>query len=81
VTQAGPDSRFSDDWTSWHGGGPGGIWQSGHGLASDGNGIFFAVVCVVFLHERVIHLTGWNRAKVAQISTINRSAAMQAYPS
>ncbi|CAA7266436.1 unnamed protein product [Cyclocybe aegerita] len=41
VTQAGPDAPFSEDWTAWHGGGPGGVWQSGQGLATDGGSIFF----------------------------------------
>ncbi|KAJ3515567.1 hypothetical protein NLJ89_g1674 [Agrocybe chaxingu] len=41
VTQAGPDAPFSEDWTAWHGGGPGGVWQSGQGLATDGSSIFF----------------------------------------
>ncbi|CAA7266432.1 unnamed protein product [Cyclocybe aegerita] len=44
VTQAGPDSPFSDDWTAWHGGGPGGVWQAGQGLSTDGNGNIFFVV-------------------------------------
>ncbi|KAJ4297833.1 hypothetical protein N0V90_005729 [Kalmusia sp. IMI 367209] len=43
VTQAGPDSAYTDDWTRWHGGGAGGIWQSGSGLASDGQDVYFSI--------------------------------------
>ncbi|CAA7266431.1 unnamed protein product [Cyclocybe aegerita] len=42
VTQAGPESLFTEEWTAFHGGGPGGIWQAGQGLATDGTSIFFA---------------------------------------
>lgn len=42
-TQGGPASAWTDDWTKWHGGGAGGIWQSGMGLASDGQDVFFSV--------------------------------------
>ncbi|KAK2802927.1 hypothetical protein FQN50_007172 [Emmonsiellopsis sp. PD_5] len=41
VTQAGPESNFSLDWTAWHAGGAGGIWQSGMGIASDGDNIYY----------------------------------------
>lgn len=43
VTQGGPNSAYTDDWTLWHGGGAGGIWQAGMGLASDGQDVFFTV--------------------------------------
>ncbi|KAF2689055.1 hypothetical protein K458DRAFT_357520 [Lentithecium fluviatile CBS 122367] len=43
VTQAGPSSLYSDDWTKWHGGGAGGIWQAGMGLSSDGQDVFFTI--------------------------------------
>jgi hypothetical protein len=43
ATQAGRESRYTDDWTMRHGGGAGGIWQSGIGLASDGKDVFFTV--------------------------------------
>lgn len=43
VTQAGPNSPYSDDWTKWHGGGAGGIWQAGMGLASDGQDVYFTI--------------------------------------
>ncbi|PGH18777.1 hypothetical protein AJ79_00190 [Helicocarpus griseus UAMH5409] len=41
VTQAGPESGFTLDWTSWHAGGAGGVWQSGMSIASDGENIYF----------------------------------------
>lgn len=43
TTQAGPESSYTDDWTLWHGGGAGGIWQSGMGLSSDGKDVFFTI--------------------------------------
>jgi len=43
VTQAGPNSLYSEDWTKWHGGGAGGIWQAGMGLASDGQDVYFTI--------------------------------------
>ncbi|KAF2190688.1 hypothetical protein K469DRAFT_736463 [Zopfia rhizophila CBS 207.26] len=43
VTQASPDSLYTDNWTLWHGGGAGGIWQAGIGLASDGQYLYFAI--------------------------------------
>ncbi|KAF2829674.1 hypothetical protein CC86DRAFT_443817 [Ophiobolus disseminans] len=43
ATQAGPDSGHTDDWTLRNGGGAGGIWQAGAGLASDGKDVFFTV--------------------------------------
>lgn len=43
TTQAGPASGYTDDWTAWHGGGAGGIWQAGMGLASDGKDVFFTI--------------------------------------
>ncbi|KAF2017390.1 hypothetical protein BU24DRAFT_420440 [Aaosphaeria arxii CBS 175.79] len=43
VTQAGSESVFTEDWTQWSGGGPGGIWQAGQGLASDGQDVFFLI--------------------------------------
>ena len=43
TTQAGPNSLYSDDWTKRHGGGAGGIWQAGMGLASDGQDVFFTI--------------------------------------
>jgi hypothetical protein len=43
ATQAGLESRYIDDWTMKHGGGGGGIWQAGIGLASDGKDVFFTV--------------------------------------
>jgi hypothetical protein len=43
ATQAGPESPYTDDWTKWHGGGAGGIWQAGMGLASDGKDVFFTI--------------------------------------
>lgn len=42
AVEAGPNSRFTTDWTVNGGGGQGGIWQAGMGLASDGNRLFFA---------------------------------------
>ncbi|TKA41870.1 hypothetical protein B0A49_13446, partial [Cryomyces minteri] len=41
ATESGPNSRFSTDWLPNGGGGQAGIWQSGMGLASDGNRMFF----------------------------------------
>ncbi|KAK2788914.1 hypothetical protein FQN52_006447 [Onygenales sp. PD_12] len=41
ATQAGPESNFSLDWTAWHAGGAGGIWQSGMGIVSDGDNIYY----------------------------------------
>ncbi|PGH27599.1 hypothetical protein AJ80_00612 [Polytolypa hystricis UAMH7299] len=41
ATQSGPDSSFTLDWTAWHEGGAGGVWQSGMGLSSDGESLFF----------------------------------------
>jgi hypothetical protein len=43
ATQAGPDSQYTNDWTLRHGGGAGGIWQAGVGLASDGKDVFFTI--------------------------------------
>lgn len=43
VTQGGPASPWTSDWTKWHGGGAGGIWQSGMGLASDGQDAYFSI--------------------------------------
>ncbi|KAF1851815.1 uncharacterized protein K460DRAFT_274878 [Cucurbitaria berberidis CBS 394.84] len=43
TTQAGPQSQYTDDWTLWHGGGAGGIWQAGMGLASDGKDVYFTI--------------------------------------
>lgn len=43
ATQAGPGSMYSDDWTLRHGGGAGGIWQAGMGLASDGKDVYFTI--------------------------------------
>ncbi|KAH7090517.1 hypothetical protein FB567DRAFT_520039 [Paraphoma chrysanthemicola] len=43
ATQAGLDSAYTDDWTKWHGGGAGGIWQAGVGLGSDGKDVFFTI--------------------------------------
>ena len=43
VTQAGPGSSYSDDWTLKHGGGAAGISQVGMSLASDGQDVFFSV--------------------------------------
>ncbi|OAG05301.1 uncharacterized protein CC84DRAFT_1188072 [Paraphaeosphaeria sporulosa] len=43
VTQGGPTSPWTSNWTKWHGGGAGGIWQSGMGLASDGHDVFFSI--------------------------------------
>jgi hypothetical protein len=43
VTQAGPNSAYSDDWTKRHGGGAGGIEQAGMGIASDGQDVYFAI--------------------------------------
>jgi hypothetical protein len=43
TTQAGNTSLYSDDWTAWHGGGAGGIWQAGMGLSSDGKDVFFTI--------------------------------------
>ncbi|KAL1792772.1 hypothetical protein ACET3X_009279 [Alternaria dauci] len=43
TTQAGNASLYSDDWTAWHGGGAGGIWQAGMGLSSDGQDVFFTI--------------------------------------
>lgn len=43
VTQAGPSSQYTNDWSVWHGGGAGGIWQAGMGLASDGQDVYFSI--------------------------------------
>ncbi|CBX93242.1 hypothetical protein LEMA_P041430.1 [Plenodomus lingam JN3] len=43
TTQAGPTSSYTPDWTSWHGGGAGGIWQAGMGLSSNGQDVFFTI--------------------------------------
>ncbi|KAF2446727.1 hypothetical protein P171DRAFT_238152 [Karstenula rhodostoma CBS 690.94] len=43
VTQGGPASPWTSDWTMRHGGGAGGIWQSGMGLASDGQDVYFSI--------------------------------------
>jgi len=43
TTQAGNESAYTDDWTAWHGGGAGGIWQAGAGLSSDGKDVFFTI--------------------------------------
>lgn len=43
VTQGGSDSAWTSDWTKWHGGGAGGISQSGVGLASDGQDVYFSI--------------------------------------
>jgi hypothetical protein len=43
TTQAGNASAYSNDWTSWHGGGAGGIWQAGAGLSGNGKDVFFTV--------------------------------------
>jgi hypothetical protein len=43
VTQAGPNSPYTDDWMLWHGGGAGGIWQAGMGLASDGQDVYLSI--------------------------------------
>jgi hypothetical protein len=43
ATQGGPASPWTSDWTKRHGGGAGGIWQSGMGLSSDGQDVFFTV--------------------------------------
>lgn len=43
ATQAGNDSLYTDDWTKRHGGGAGGVWQAGMGLASDGKDVYFTI--------------------------------------
>lgn len=43
ATQAGSASKYTDDWMAKGGGGAGGIWQTGVGLASDGKDVFFTV--------------------------------------
>ncbi|KAF1966288.1 hypothetical protein BU23DRAFT_331134 [Bimuria novae-zelandiae CBS 107.79] len=43
VTQGGAGSAWTSDWTKWHGGGAGGIWQSGMGLASDGQDVYLSI--------------------------------------
>ncbi|KAF1944290.1 hypothetical protein EJ02DRAFT_501623 [Clathrospora elynae] len=43
TTQAGNGSLYTDDWTAWHGGGAGGIWQAGMGFSSDGKDVFFTI--------------------------------------
>ncbi|KAI0572754.1 hypothetical protein Alg130_10364 [Pyrenophora tritici-repentis] len=43
TTQAGNASLYTNDWTSWHGGGAGGIWQAGMGLSSNGKDVFFTI--------------------------------------
>ncbi|KAL1605331.1 hypothetical protein SLS60_004879 [Paraconiothyrium brasiliense] len=43
VTQGGPSSPWTSDWAKRHGGGAGGIWQSGMGLASDGQDVYFSI--------------------------------------
>jgi hypothetical protein len=43
TTEAGNSSLFNEDWTAWHGGGAGGIWQAGAGLSSDGKDVFFTI--------------------------------------
>ncbi|KAH9875190.1 hypothetical protein J1614_004680 [Plenodomus biglobosus] len=43
TTQSGPSSPYTTDWTAWHGGGAGGIWQAGMGLSSNGQDVFFTV--------------------------------------
>ncbi|KAJ4355941.1 uncharacterized protein N0V89_003966 [Didymosphaeria variabile] len=43
VTQGGPSSPWTSDWAKRHGGGAGGIWQAGMGLASDGQDVYFSI--------------------------------------
>jgi hypothetical protein len=43
TTEAGNSSLFNEDWTAWHGGGAGGVWQAGAGLSSDGKDVFFTI--------------------------------------
>ncbi|KAF2639223.1 hypothetical protein P280DRAFT_454369 [Massarina eburnea CBS 473.64] len=43
VTQAGPGSSYSEDWTLRHGGGAGGVAQYGMGIATDGQDVYFSV--------------------------------------
>jgi len=42
AVESGPNSRFTRDWSQNAGGGQGGIWMAGMGLASDGNRLFFS---------------------------------------
>ncbi|KAF2873117.1 hypothetical protein BDV95DRAFT_605683 [Massariosphaeria phaeospora] len=43
VTQGGPASPWTADWSAWHGGGAAGIWQAGLGLSSDGKDVYFNI--------------------------------------
>ncbi|KAL5425778.1 hypothetical protein PMIN04_002391 [Paraphaeosphaeria minitans] len=43
ATQGGSASPWASDWTKWHCGGGAGIWQSGTGLASDGQDVYFSI--------------------------------------
>lgn len=43
VTQAGPDSLYTSNWTQSHGGGAAGIWQAGMGFSSDGQDVYLTI--------------------------------------